>query len=193
MVQKYDLAALEHADGLAEQTLDDRVVFQGKYLQLHHADVRLPNGETSYREYLKHPGAVMIMPLFDNGDVLLERQYRYPLRKVFVEFPAGKKDEGETPLDTGQRELLEETGYRAERYTHVTDIHNALAYCDEVIHFYLAEGLTQVSEQQLDDNEFVQLLRVPLSELMAWIKNGWVPDVKTQLGAFWLQDYLSKK
>ena len=84
MVQKYDLAALEHADGLAEQTLDDRVVFQGKYLQLHHADVRLPNGETSYREYLKHPGAVMIMPLFDNGDVLLERQYRYPLRKVFV-------------------------------------------------------------------------------------------------------------
>ncbi len=193
MVQKYDLAALEHADGLAEQTLDDRVVFQGKYLQLHHADVRLPNGETSYREYLKHPGAVMIMPLFDNGDVLLERQYRYPLRKVFVEFPAGKKDEGETPLDTAQRELLEETGYRAERYTHVTDIHNALAYCDEVIHFYLAEGLTQVSEQQLDDNEFVQLLRVPLSELMAWIKNGWVPDVKTQLGAFWLQDYLSKK
>lgn len=193
MVQKYDLAALEHADGLAEQTLDDRVVFQGKYLQLHHADVRLPNGETSYREYLKHPGAVMIMPLFDNGDVLLERQYRYPLRKVFVEFPAGKKDEGETPLDTGQRELLEETGYRAERYTHVTDIHNALAYCDEVIHFYLAEGLTQVSEQQLDDNEFVQLLRVPLSELMTWVKNGWVPDVKTQLGAFWLQDYLSKK
>ena len=193
MVQKYDLAALEHADGLAEQTLDDRVVFQGKYLQLHHADVRLPNGETSYREYLKHPGAVMIMPLFDNGDVLLERQYRYPLRKVFVEFPAGKKDEGETPLYTAQRELLEETGYRAERYTHVTDIHNALAYCDEVIHFYLAEGLTQVSEQQLDDNEFVQLLRVPLSELMAWIKNGWVPDVKTQLGAFWLQDYLSKK
>ena len=193
MVQKYDLAALEHADGLAEQTLDDRVVFQGKYLQLHYADVRLPNGETSYREYLKHPGAVMIMPLFDNGDVLLERQYRYPLRKVFVEFPAGKKDEGETPLDTAQRELLEETGYRAERYTHVTDIHNALAYCDEVIHFYLAEGLTQVSEQQLDDNEFVQLLRVPLSELMAWIKNGWVPDVKTQLGAFWLQDYLSKK
>ena len=193
MVQKYDLAALEHADGLAEQTLDDRVVFQGKYLQLHHADVRLPNGETSYREYLKHPGAEMIMPLFDNGDVLLERQYRYPLRKVFVEFPAGKKDEGETPLDTGQRELLEETGYRAERYTHVTDIHNALAYCDEVIHFYLAEGLTQVSEQQLDDNEFVQLLRVPLSELMTWVKNGWVPDVKTQLGAFWLQDYLSKK
>ena len=96
-------------------------------------------------------------------------------------------------MDTAQRELLEETGYRAERYTHVTDIHNALAYCDEVIHFYLAEGLTQVSEQQLDDNEFVQLLRVPLTELMAWIKKGWVPDVKTQLGAFWLQDYLNNQ
>ena len=193
MGQQYDLAALEHAEGLAELTLDDRVVYEGHYLKLHHATVQLPNGATSYREYLKHPGAVMIMPLFDNGDVLLERQYRYPMGKVFIEFPAGKKDAGEAPLDTAQRELLEETGYRAAHYTHVTDIHNALAYCDEVIHFYLAEGLTQVSEQQLDDNEFVQLLRVPLSELMSWIKKGWVPDVKTQLGAFWLHDYLNNK
>ncbi len=192
MTQAYDLSRLEHGEGLAEQTLDDRLVYEGDYLKLHRATVQLPNGATSYREYLKHPGAVMIMPLFANGDVLLERQYRYPMRKVFIEFPAGKKDAGEAPLQTAQRELLEETGYHAERYTHVTDIHNALAYSDEVIHFYLAEGLIHAGEQQLDDNEFVQLLRVPLTELMTWIKNGWVSDVKTQLGAFWLQDYLKK-
>ena len=198
MTQAYDvsqvqqLEQLEQEEGLAEQTLDDRLMYEGDYLKLHRATVQLPNGATSYREYLKHPGAVMIIPLFENGDVLLERQYRYPMRKVFIEFPAGKKDAGEAPLETAKRELLEETGYRAERYTHVTDIHNALAYCDEVIHFYLAEGLIQAGEQQVDDNEFVQVLRVPLSQLMTWIKNGWVSDVKTQLGAFWLQDYLKQ-
>ena len=198
MTQAYDvsqvqqLEQLEQEEGLAEQTLDDRLMYEGDYLKLHRATVQLPNGATSYREYLKHPGAVMIIPLFENGDVLLERQYRYPMRKVFIEFPAGKKDAGEAPLETAKRELLEETGYRAERYTHVTDIHNALAYCDEVIHCYLAEGLIQAGEQQLDDNEFVQVLRVPLSQLMTWIKNGWVSDVKTQLGAFWLQDYLKQ-
>ena len=190
--QVQQLEQLEQEEGLAEQTLDDRLMYEGDYLKLHRATVQLPNGATSYREYLKHPGAVMIIPLFENGDVLLERQYRYPMRKVFIEFPAGKKDAGEAPLETAKRELLEETGYRAERYTHVTDIHNALAYCDEVIHFYLAEGLIQAGEQQLDDNEFVQVLRVPLSQLMTWIKNGWVSDVKTQLGAFWLQDYLKQ-
>lgn len=190
--QFWQLEQLEQGEGLVEQTLEDRLVYEGDYLKLHRATVKLPNGASSYREYLKHPGAVMIMPLFENGDVLLERQYRYPMRKVFIEFPAGKKDAGEVPLETAKRELLEETGYRAERYTHVTDIHNALAYSDEVIHFYLAEGLIQAGEQQLDDNEFVQLLRVPLSQLMDWIKSGWISDVKTQLGAFWLQDYLKK-
>ena len=110
MQQQYDLTMLEQADGLAEQTLEDRVVYEGDYLKLHRATVQLPNGASSYREYLKHPGAVMIMPLFENGDVLLERQYRYPMQKVFIEFPAGKKDAGEAPMDTAQRELLEETG-----------------------------------------------------------------------------------
>ena len=192
MQQQYDLTMLEQADGLAEQTLEDRVVYEGDYLKLHRATVQLPNGASSYREYLKHPGAVMIMPLFENGDVLLERQYRYPMQKVFIEFPAGKKDAGEAPMDTAQRELLEETGYRAERYTHVTDIHNALAYCDEVIHFFIAKGLEKQHDGQLDDNEFLQVMRVPLAELESWMRKGWVPDVKTQLGVFWLKDYLAQ-
>ena len=193
MTQKYDLSLLQDPSGLGEDTLSSELVYTGDYLRVHRDTVRLPNGATSYREYLQHPGAVMIMPVFDNGDVLVERQYRYPMRQVFIEFPAGKKDAGEEPLTTAQRELLEETGYTAERFTHITDIHNALAYCDEVIHFYVAEGLHDSGQQHLDDNEFVQVLRVPLAELMGWIRQGWVPDVKTQLGAFWLQDYLSKK
>ena len=193
MAQKYDLNLLQDPTGLGEDTLSSELVYTGDYLKVYRDTVSLPNGASSYREYLKHPGAVMIIPVFDNGDVLVERQYRYPMRKVFVEFPAGKKDAGEAPLETAQRELLEETGYTAQNYTHITDIHNALAYCDEVIHFYIAEDLHDSGQQKLDDNDFVQVMRVPLVELMNWIRQGWVPDVKTQLGAFWLQDYLSKK
>lgn len=193
MTEQYNLQSLQDAKGLGEQTLSSELVYAGDYLKVQRDTVRLPNGASSTREYLNHPGAVMIMPLFENGDVLVERQYRYPMRQVFVEFPAGKKDAGETPLETAQRELLEETGYTAQNYTHITDIHNALAYCDEVIHFYVAEDLYDSGQQQLDDNEFVQGMRVPLVELMNWIRQGWVPDVKTQLGTFWLQDYLSKK
>ena len=193
MAQKYDLNLLQDPTGLGEDTLSSELVYTGDYLKVYRDTVSLPNGASSYREYLKHPGAVMIIPVFDNGDVLVERQYRYPMRKVFVEFPAGKKDAGEAPLETAQRELLEETGYTAQNYTHITDIHNALAYCDEVIHFYIAEDLHDSGQQKLDDNEFVQVMRVPLVELMNWIRQGWVPDVKTQLGAVWVQDYLSKK
>ena len=193
MTQQYDLNSLQDATGLHEETLSSELMYAGDYLKVHRDTVRLPNGATSSREYLEHPGAVMIIPVFDNGDVLIARQFRYPMRTVFVEFPAGKKDAGEAPIDTAKRELLEETGYTAERYSHITDIHNALAYCDEVIHFYVAEGLHDSGQQHLDDNEFVQVMRVPLTELMNWIRQGWVPDVKTQLGAFWLQDYLSKK
>ncbi len=193
MAQKYDLNLLQDPTGLGEDTLSSELVYTGDYLKVYRDTVSLPNGASSYREYLQHPGAVMIIPVFENGDVLVERQYRYPMRRVFVEFPAGKKDAGEAPLETAQRELLEETGYTAQRYTHITDIHNALAYCDEVIHFYIAEDLHDSGQQKLDDNEFVQVMRVPLAELMNWIRQGWVPDVKTQLGAFWLQDYLSKK
>ena len=191
--QQYDLNLLQDPTGLGEDTLSSELVYTGDYLKVYRDTVSLPNGASSYREYLKHPGAVMIIPVFDNGDVLVERQYRYPMRKVFIEFPAGKKDAGEAPLETAQRELLEETGYTAQRYTHITDIHNALAYCDEVIHLYIAEDLHDSGQQKLDDNEFVQVMRVPLAELMNWIRQGWVSDVKTQLGAFWLQDYLSKK
>ncbi|TDR31942.1 NUDIX domain-containing protein [Hydromonas duriensis] len=184
---------LQDAQGLIETTESTASVYKGSFLDAHKDHVRLPNGMMATREYLKHPGAVMVIPVFDNGDVLIERQYRYPLHQVFIEFPAGKKDEGESPLETGQRELLEETGYCAAEWLHVTDIHNAIAYSDEVIHFYIAKGLVKQHDGTLDDNEFLQVLRVPLTELESWMRQGWVSDVKTQLGIFWLKDYLAQQ
>lgn len=178
--------------GLLETMVEAKVVYQGSFLNVQQDTVSLPNGAIATREYVKHVGAVMIMPVFENNDVLVVRQYRYPLKQVFVEFPAGKKDKGETPLQTGQREFLEETGYCASEWIHVTDIHNAIAYCDEVIHFYIALGLSKESEPQLDANEFVDVMRIPLTELDAWMRQGWIPDVKTQLGIFWAQDFLAR-
>lgn len=178
--------------GLLETTVEAKTVYQGSFLNIQQDVVSLPNGATATREYIKHAGAVMIMPIFENHDVLVVRQYRYPLSQVFVEFPAGKKDAGETPLQTGQREFLEETGYRASEWLHVTDIHNAIAYCDEVIHFYIARGLSKESAPQLDVNEFVDVMRVPLAKLDEWMRQGWVLDVKTQLGIFWAKDFLAR-
>ena len=180
-------------DHLCESQIEGTQVFRGKLLDVRLDRVRLPDGHEATREYVVHQGAAVVIPVLDNGELVFERQFRYPLGKVLIEFPAGKIDPGEDALTTAKRELLEETGYTAHRYTHITDIHNALAYCDEVIHFYIAEDLHDSGQQKLDDNEFVQVMRVPLVELMNWIRQGWVPDVKTQLGAFWLQDYLSKK
>lgn len=184
---------LQDGQGLTEKTISSECAYDGSFLNVHKDLVALPNGHTSTREYIKHPGAVMAIPVFDNGDVLIVRQYRYPLHNVFVEFPAGKKDAGELALTTGKRELLEETGYVAARWTHVTDIHNAIAYCDEVIHFYIAEGLEKQHDGALDENEFVQVMRVSLNDLEGWMRKGWVPDVKTQLGIFWLKDYQSNQ
>lgn len=190
-MNEYTKAQIQDGTGLGEVAVSSECVYDGSFLNVHQDVVTLPNGLQSIREYIKHPGAVMAIPVFENGDVLVVRQYRYPLHNVFVEFPAGKKDAGETPLTTGKRELLEETGYTATQWTHVTDIHNAIAYCDEVIHFYIAQGLEKQHDGALDENEFVEVMRVSLAELEGWMRKGCLPDVKTQLGVFWLKDYLS--
>ena len=185
-------ALSESSERLNEATLSSESVFKGRLLDVRRDKVRLPNGAESNREYVVHPGAAMVVPLLADGQVLLVRQYRYPLHRAFIEFPAGKIDPGESPRQTAERELIEETGYRAGNFTELTTIHNAIGYSDERIVLYLAEDLT-VGEQELDEHEFVELFTAPLSQLMAWIAAGEVTDVKTIIGAFFVQQHLAAR
>jgi ADP-ribose pyrophosphatase len=171
---------------LTEVKIDSNVVYDGLFLKVRRDTVRLPNGASAGREYFNHPGAVVILPVFDDGSVLLERQFRYPVDKVFIEFPAGKIDAGEDPLVCAQRELQEETGYTAREWQFVCTIHNAIGYSDEHLEIYLARGLT-AGPAKLDDEEFLDVYKAPLSELLDGVRNGTVTDVKTVIGAFWLE------
>ena len=128
-------------ESLAEQTLDSRVAFEGVFLELMVDHVRAADGHEATREYLRHPGAVMVIPLLDNDEVVLERQFRYPLRRTFIEFPAGKIDPGEDALACAKRELLEETGYTAGEWTRIGVIHTSIAYTDEAINIFVAKKL----------------------------------------------------
>ncbi len=175
---------------LTETLIDGEVVYEGKFLRVRKDRVRLPDGGESTREYFRHPGAVVIIPLLDDGRVLLERQYRYPNDQVFIELPAGKLEYGEDPLLCAQRELREETGYSAADWKFVCTIHNAIAYSDEHLEIFLAKGLT-AGEQQLDHGEFVELITCTPAELMDWVRHGLITDVKTLIGAFWLDKLLS--
>lgn len=175
---------------LHETRVAGGIAYDGPFLKVIKDEVRLPNGKTASREYIPHPGAVVILPVFDDGKVLLERQFRYPLNKVFIEFPAGKIDPGEDPLDCAKRELLEETGYTATDWQFVCKIHNAIAYSDEFLDVYLARGLT-AGERKLDDEEFLDVFSAPSEELLSWVKQGEVTDVKTIIGAFWVEKILS--
>lgn len=165
---------------LRERTLSSREIFDGKILHVFEDTVCLPNGQTATREYLHHVGAVCIVPLFENGDVLIERQFRYPIGRVVTEIPAGKLDSPlEDRLAAAQRELHEETGASAASWRSLGLFQPACAYSDETIEMFLAEGLT-FGAQKLDADEFLQLDRVPLSALVQDILDGKILDAKTQ-------------
>jgi ADP-ribose pyrophosphatase len=176
---------------LTETELDSETVFKGRLMHVKRDRVRLPNGGESTREYIVHPGAVVVIPVFDNGDLLLERQHRYPLHRDFIELPAGKIDAGEDDLTCAQRELEEETGYTASEWRQVTTIYPCIGYSDERLAFYLARGLMEGNHGR-DPDEFLEILRVPFGEAMDWVRSGKICETKTVVGLFWLEKMLSQ-
>ncbi|KQV48009.1 ADP-ribose pyrophosphatase [Pelomonas sp. Root1217] len=171
---------------LVERLLESTQVYAGHFLDVRRDRVALPDGTAAHREYIRHPGAVMVIPLLDDGRLLMERQYRYPMGRVMLEFPAGKLDAGEDPLVCGRRELLEETGYSAAEWAYAGVLHNAIAYSDEGIHIYFARGLNK-GEQKLDEGEFLELVTHTVDDLDRLAAQGELTDAKTLIGLLWLQ------
>jgi ADP-ribose pyrophosphatase len=173
---------------LKEHRVSGELVFDGSLLKVHRDVVRLPDGSQGVREYIRHPGAVAVVPLFDDGRVLLERQFRYPHGREFIEIPAGKLEPGEPHLETAKRELLEETGYAAAQWTRLGVIHTAIAYTDESIEIFLARKLTQ-STRKLDVGEFLETFIVPFDEAIAMIRDGRISDAKSVAGLLWVDKW----
>ena len=177
------LSEVDEYMNLEERKLRSEAIFDGKVLHVRRDEVMLPNGEEAVREYVHHIGAVAILPLTDEGDVILERQFRYPFGDVLVEIPAGKLDSPEEdPRKAALRELREETGAVAAELTYLGDFYGSPAILDERIRLYLARGLT-FTEQQTDEDEFLEVFRMPLAALVEEILAGNLPDGKTQVAA----------
>ena len=175
---------------LIEHLIKSELVHQGSFLTVKLDTVRLPHGGQATREYVLHPGAVVVIGLLDDGRVLLERQFRYPVGQVMTEFPAGKLDAGESPLLCAQRELLEETGYSAREWAYAGPMHLAIGYSDEVIHVFFARGLT-AGERHLDADEFLDVCSMTPAELLEGVRTGHVTDAKTLSCCLWLQNVQS--
>lgn len=175
---------------LIERRLASETLFKGNFLEARRDTVALPDGRSATREYVTHPGAVVIVPLLDDGRVVVERQYRYPVDRVMIEFPAGKLDAGEDPLVCGQRELLEETGYTAREWAKAGQMHLAIAYSTEVLHIYFARGLS-AGARQLDEGEFLDVSTATLAQLLDWSRSGELTDAKSLSCLLWLQNVQS--
>ena len=171
---------------LLERRVGGTTLLSGGFLEVHRDDVLLPDGSAATREYILHPGAVAVVPVLDDGRLVLVRQYRYPVAKVLLEWPAGKRDAGETTLACAMRELQEETGYTAREWAYGGEIHNAAAYSSESIWIWFARGLV-AGPQRLDSGEFVETVVLGEAELDAVANRGELPDVKTLIGLQWLQ------
>ena len=165
---------------LVERRIRSDIVYEGHFLKVRRDEILLPSGKTASREHVVHPGAVMIVPVTDDGRLVVERQHRYPLDQVLLEFPAGKLDPGETSLHCAQRELREETGFRAREWAYAGHLHNAPAYSNEFIDIWLARGLV-AGAQELDDGEFLEVLSMTESELVAQSASGQLTDAKTMV------------
>ena len=166
---------------LIETPLSSETIYDGKIIRVRLDNARLPNGAEALREVVEHPGGVCVAALTDKEELLFVRQFRYPYQEVVWELPAGKRDRNEeTPLDCGKRELREETGAVAERYRSLGTLYPTPGYCDEVIHLFLAQGLS-FEDADPDEDEFVEVERVPLKEAVERVLRGEIPDAKTQV------------
>ena len=171
---------------LRETVLDSEQVFHGHFLDVRRDRVRLPNGEAAQREYIVHPGAVMVVPILDDGRLVVEHQFRYPMARVMLEFPAGKLDAGEAPLQCAIREMAEETGYRAREWARAGILHNAIAYSTEGIEVWFARGL-RAGQRKLDAGEFLEVSVTSAQQLADLARSGELTDAKTLIGLNWLQ------
>lgn len=172
---------------LTETCLSSEVILTGNFLKARRDVVRLPDGTEATREYIIHPGAVMVIAQLDDGRLVMERQYRYPVKRVMIEFPAGKLDPGESSLVCAQRELLEETGYTAREWARAGVLHTVIGYSNEFIDVWFARGLT-LGERKLDVGEFLDVFTASQTELLAWSFDGQLTDAKTLSGLLWLQN-----
>lgn len=172
---------------LREQTLESSELLRGNFLHAFRDRVRLPDGREASREYVRHPGAVVIVAELPDGRYVLERQWRYPLHRALIEFPAGKLDAGEDLLACAQRELQEETGYRASEWAYAGPMHPVIAYSTEVIHIFFARRL-QAGQRQLDEGEFLDVFAASLQELLTWSCEGLLTDGKTLSCLLWAQN-----
>ncbi len=173
---------------LREETVAAETVYRGRLLEVRCDRIRLPDGREATREFIVHPGAVVIVPILDDGRLVMERQWRYPLERVMLEFPAGKLEPGEPTLECARRELLEETGYRAREWAKAGVLHNAIAYSNEHIEIWFARGL-QDGERRLDEGEFLDIALIDADELDRLCAQGSVTDAKTLIGLQWLQNW----
>jgi len=174
---------------LIEKKLSSRVVYEGSFLKVMSDEVELPNGKKSVREYIPHPGASLIIPVTDKGQLVMIRQYRYPLQAEFIEFPAGQVDVGEDSRTAAERELAEEIGMSAKEFRHLTTIHPVIGYSNEKIEIYLAKGLF-AANQHLDEDEFLNIFETSFEDALELMKQGKITDVKTMIGLFWYQQVL---
>jgi len=175
---------------LAETTISRQEVFKGHFLHVVREHVRLPDAGTATREFVLHSGAVAVVPLLDDGRIVMERQWRHPVGRVMVEFPAGKIDPGEDRLACARRELQEETGYTAREWAFAGQLHPVVAYSDEFIDVWFARGLA-LGERRLDAGEFLDVITVEPAQLLEWCRSGVITDAKTLMGTLWLQNVLA--
>ncbi len=178
---------LERLPDFTERKIEGSSIYEGRIISVYSDKVRLPDGNIAQREVVRHPGAVVILPMLDSGRILMVWQYRYPIGTHSLELPAGKREKGEQPESTARRELLEETGYKAEQMERAFVMHSSVGFCDEELDLFVATGLSQVG-REVEEGEFVHTCELDVEEGIALVREGRISDSKTMVGLMWARE-----